>query len=237
MKTAKLNFSIQKQLLNCLADKLEGCYLVGGTALALYYFRHRESHDLDFFTGSFSQKEIAEAMSSLRPAGIRTELIAESADARFARTAAYMATNSKGKTCKIDFVEDLTGLIQPTRAIDGIHVASLDDIYLKKLYAVAGHTRTQDDLGRNITAGGRQEAKDFYDLYCLSSISTPLAQFVSRYGTPVIKEGVIRWYRTFDRVTIKTGLLDLVAGKMIDFRQIERHFKKEIDALLLEEIG
>lgn len=237
MKVSKLNFSIQKRLLKCLAGKLDHYYLVGGTALSLYYFQHRESYDLDFFTKSFSPKEIAKTITCLRQElNIKTELIAEKMGDQFAKIMIYTLTEKRGKTCKIDFVEDFVELVQPLREVDGIHVVSLEDIYLRKLYAVAGHTASQNDVGQHVTIGGRQEAKDFYDLYCLSSISTPLAKFVARHGTATVKEGLIRWYRTFDRMAIKTGLLDLVTEKTVDFRRMDQHLKNEVDALLSEEV-
>ncbi|MBI5150104.1 MAG: nucleotidyl transferase AbiEii/AbiGii toxin family protein [Candidatus Omnitrophica bacterium] len=220
-----------------MAGKLGHYYLVGGTALSLYYFQHRESHDLDFFTKSFSAKEITEAIGYLQEKhNIKTELVAQKMGNKFAKIMTYMLTDKKGKACKIDFVEDFVELVQPMREIDGIRVVSLEDIYLRKLYAVAGHTASQNDVGQHVTIGGRQEAKDFYDLYCLSSISTPLSKFVARYGTATVKEGLVRWYRTFDRMVIKTGLLDLVTEKTVDFRRMDQHFKNEVDALLSEEV-
>ena len=237
MKVSKLNFSIQKRLLKCLAGKLDHYYLVGGTALSLYYFQHRESHDLDFFTKSFSPKEIAETITCLRQElNMKTELVAEKMGDQFAKIMIYTLTDKRGKTCKIDFVEDFVQVVKPLRDIDGIYVVSLEDIYLRKLYAVAGHATSQDDVGQHISIGGRQEAKDFYDLYCLSSISTPLSKFVARYGTATVKEGLIRWYRTFDRMAIKTGLLDLVTEKTVDFRRMDQHLKNEVGALLAEEV-
>ena len=237
MKVSKLNFSIQKRLLKCLAGKLDHYYLVGGTALSLYYFQHRESHDLDFFTKSFSPKEIAEIITCLRQElNMKAKLVTEKMGNQFAKIMIYTLTDKRGKTCKIDFVEDFVQVVKPLRDIDGIYVVSLEDIYLRKLYAVAGHTISQDDVGQHISIGGRQEAKDFYDLYCLSSISTPLAKFVARYGTATVKEGLIRWYRTFDRMAIKTGLLDLVTEKTVDFRRMDQHLKNEVDAILSEEV-
>src|SRR3989338_396109 len=238
MKVSQLNFSIQKRLLKCLADKLDHYYLAGGTALSLYYFQYRESRDLDFFTKSFSQKEITETIAYLREKhNMKAELAAQKTGDQFAKIMMYTLTDKKGKTCKIDFVEDFVDIVQPLREVDGIYVVSLEDIYLRKLYAVAGHTASQDDAGQAVTIGGRQEAKNFYDLYCLSIISTPLSKFVARYGTATVKEGMIRWYRTFDRMAIKTGLLDLVTEKTIDFRRMDKYFKNEVDALLSEEIG
>lgn len=237
MKVSRLNFSIQKRLLKCLAGKLDHYYLVGGTALSLYYFQHRESHDLDFFTKSFSPEEITETIVYLQKKhNMKAELVAQKMGDQFAKIMMYMLTDKKRKACKVDFVEDFVELVQPLREVDGIHVVSLEDIYLRKLYVVAGHTASQNDVGQHVTIGGRQEAKDFYDLYCLSSISTPLSKFVARYGTATVKEGLIRWYRTFDRMAIKTGLLDLVTEKTVDFRRMDQHFKNEVDTLLAEEV-
>lgn len=237
MKVSRLNFSIQKRLLKCLAGQLDHYYLVGGTALSLYYLQHRESYDLDFFTKSFSPKGIAETITHLQQKlNMKAKLVAQKMGDRFSKIMMYTITDKKGETCKIDFVEDFVELVRPLREVDGIHVVSLEDIYLRKLYAVAGHTASQNDVGQRVTIGGRQEAKDFYDLYCLSSISTPLSKFVARYGTATVKEGLVRWYRTFDRMAIKTGLLDLVTEKTIDFRRMDQHFKKEVDTLLAEEV-
>ena len=46
------------RVLKALSGKMEGYYLVGGTALSLFYFQHRESYDLDLFSKEFSKKRI-----------------------------------------------------------------------------------------------------------------------------------------------------------------------------------
>jgi len=43
-----------KKVLAALAGQADGFYLVGGTALSLYYFEHRESYDVDLFTKDLS---------------------------------------------------------------------------------------------------------------------------------------------------------------------------------------
>ena len=58
----------QKKVLNQLAGKIDDFYLVGGTALSLYYFHHRQSLDLDFFTTEFSPKRITEIAKYLSAA-------------------------------------------------------------------------------------------------------------------------------------------------------------------------
>lgn len=63
----------QEKTLKLLAGRLEGFYLSGGTALSLYYFHHRESLDLDFFTPRFNKiaiKNIVEELSQKLKKGL-----------------------------------------------------------------------------------------------------------------------------------------------------------------------
>jgi hypothetical protein len=114
---------------------------------------------------------------------------------------------------------------------------SLEDIYMRKLYAVAGYIARSDDIGRTAPIGGRIEAKDFYDLYYLSHTFIPLAGFVKKYCNPVIIEGLIRWFRTYDRMKMMDGILEIKTDKKIDYKKMERHFKEEIDKIIEKEIG
>ncbi|VAX34832.1 hypothetical protein MNBD_UNCLBAC01-1471 [hydrothermal vent metagenome] len=233
----KINFKIQKKILHALAHEMDDFYLVGGTALSMVYFNHRESYDLDFFTKTFSKKRVVQIMENLQEnLKIKAELIGEQTNKKMINMIVYMFQFSDKSLCKIDFVEDFVKRISSLRNVDGINVLSLEDIYLRKIFAVAGHVKAQDTTGKDIMAGGRQESKDFYDLYCLSNIVTPLSQFVSQLNEPTLKEGVIHWYRTYDRMLMRTGLLDLVTNKKIDVRLMEAHFQKEIEALILEDI-
>lgn len=233
----KINFSVPKKILNSLAKKVDGFYLAGGTALSMCYYQHRESYDLDFFTKQFNKEKIYRVISYLENTlPVRTELIGEQLKNDMAKMVVYLITFSDRKKCKIDFVEDYFDLIGPLREVDGVSVLSLDDIYLRKIFAVAGHIQFQDVIGRNVVIGGRQEAKDFYDLFYLSSTSTLLSDFAS-HCPPTLKEGLIRWFKTYDRMAIKSGILDLVTKNKPDYRHMEEHFKKEIDKLISSVIG
>jgi hypothetical protein len=123
-------------------------------------------------------------------------------------------------------------LLNPLKKIDGINILSLEDLYLRKIYTIAGHIPTLNGIGRKVILGGRQEAKDFYDVYCLSSITTPLSEFVSRLDSNVVKEGIVRWFQSYDRMKMKDGLLELITKNNLDYRLMENHFKQEIDKLL-----
>ena len=84
--------------------------------------------------------------------------------------------------------------------------------------------------------GGRQEAKDFFDLYFLSHTFMPLANFSEKFCAPVQIEGLIHWFRTFDRFALKIGILDIKAQTRPDWRQMEKHFQKEIERLIEMEV-
>ena len=58
----------QERVLKALSGKIDDFYLAGGTALSLYYFHHRQSLDLDFFTTEFSPKRITEIAKYLSAA-------------------------------------------------------------------------------------------------------------------------------------------------------------------------
>jgi predicted nucleotidyltransferase component of viral defense system len=227
----------QEKVLSVLSGKITDFYLAGGTALSLYYFHHRESFDLDFFTKKFNAIRISNIIKELS-LGLKkeTELIAEQKSKEKVRIAVYSVQFTKTEALKIDFVEDYANLIKKPRLVNGINVLSLEDIYIRKIFAIAGSLQAEDSIGRRIMRGARQEAKDFYDLFCLSSIFMRLSGFAYKYCTPLVREGLIRWYRTYNRLDMKTGLLELKLKKAIDYREMEQHFKKEIDAILEKEV-
>jgi predicted nucleotidyltransferase component of viral defense system len=228
----------QDKILKVLAGKAGDFCLGGGTALSKVYFHHRESLDLDFFTFKFSRKKIISLIEFLSVnLGKDFELVKEQQKKDKVRIMIFSARLSKTKSLKIDFIEDYIKTIKTPKDVDGICVFSLEDIYLRKIYAIAGTIDTIDLVGRNIREGGRQEAKDFYDLYFLSHTFMNLAGFVLRYCNAATQEALVHWFRTYSRMEIKTGLLELRTRNKLNFRDMEKHFKKEIDCLLEKQIG
>jgi hypothetical protein len=234
---AKVIVDFQKRVLGVLAGKIDDFYLVGGTALSMYYFHHRQSLDLDFFTTEFSSKRIEGIIKFLcARLNKKASLIAQQKKENKVRVAVYSIPIAKQEALKIDFVEDYIGLIRPPRSINGINIASLEDIYIKKIYAISGTSATEDLTGRKVNVGNREEAKDFFDLYCLSHIFMPLSEFASKYCKPILREGLVRWFRTYSRLDMKTGFMELELRKAVDYNDIERHFKKEINRLIEQEV-
>ena len=228
----------QERVLKALSGKIDDFYLAGGTALSLYYFQHRESVDLDFFTRRLDKMRVLEIINLLsHKLNKKIELIAQSqANKNMVRVMVYSMRIDKNHSLKMDFVEDYLGLIKTPKLINGIRVLSLEDINIRKIYALTGTLEKEDIIGRRITGGGREEAKDFYDLYCLSNIFMRLSDFSFRHSNQMTREALIRWFRTYSRFNIKTGLLELKLKKDVDYKDMERHFKREIDKILEKEV-
>jgi hypothetical protein len=228
----------QKQVLKVLSGRIDDFYLAGGTALSLFYFQHRLSVDLDFFTQDFDYEAVKRTAAYLGKAlKKRISLAGQNLGKKTARIVVYNIHFSRSETMKIDFVEDTAGLLKQTKTVDGIRILSLEDIYLRKLYALAGMIRITDETGRDKFIGGRAEAKDFYDIYFLSHTFMPLSKFVIKYCSRAVREAAIRWFRTFDRMAMMDGALMLDTNKAADYKGMEKHFKKEIDKVLEYELG
>jgi len=228
---------IRNEVLKKLANKLGSFYLAGGTALSLFYFQHRESYDLDFFTKDFSRVKIEEIMSSLsKDIGLAIELLDERNKQGFAKAMVYSLKIDANSSLKIDFVEDVYKLLKPLKEIDGISILTIEDIYFRKILTACGNITTVDSIGRSSFIGGRQEAKDFFDLYFLSKTFMPLSIFVNEHCQQPQKESVIIWFRTYDRLEMKTGLLEIITNKKVTFQEMELHFKEEINKIIAAEL-
>ena len=228
---------IQQKVLEILSNKIDDFYLAGGTALSLYYFHHRESEDLDFFARKFSKSRIIKIVELLSgELDKKIELVSELDKKGMVKVLVYLMHIDKRNVLKIDFVEDYLNFINQPKSINGVNVLSLDDIYLRKIYAATGIYWERDLTGRKISKGGRQEAKDLYDLYCLSHIYMGLADFAFKNCNQLVCESIIRWFRTYSRMDMKIGLTELGIKKSVDFNEIERHFKKEIEKIIEKEV-
>ena len=144
-----IDFSPPKAVLPFLKDKVDDFYLAGGTALSMFYFEHRESFDLDFFTRNFSKERILKIVDNLeKDSQWKVELVSEQRKENLVGVAIYMIHLDQEKKCKLDFVEDYIESLNPLKRVNGLNVLSLEDIYLRKIYAITGHVPTLSDIGR-----------------------------------------------------------------------------------------
>lgn len=228
----------QKDVLKVLSGRAGNFYLAGGTALSLFYFQHRLSIDLDFFARDFVYSDIKRIVAYLENTlKKKMTLKGQNLKEKTAKIVVYSMHFTANDTLKIDFVEDTVDLLKKPKLVDGIRILSLEDIYLRKLYALAGMFKTAHDAGRGKFIGGRTDAKDFYDVYFLSHTFMPISEFVVKYCDHAITEAIIRWFRTFDRMCMMDGILTLTTNQTVDYKSIERHFKAEVDKIIEHEIG
>lgn len=133
-------FEIAKQYDNKL-------YLTGGTALSRFYFNHRFSEDLDFFTTTDDLRLIANDLAAkLKEKGL--EITIEKAEIYFAR----FFVEEKDFQLKVEFVKEFNLWGKLARTESGIYVNNLEDIAANKIAAFED----------------RAEAKDIIDLYYLT---------------------------------------------------------------------
>jgi len=143
------NFALQDHFLErvfagLLADHF---YLTGGTALARFYFHHRESLDLDLFTNDPEQDF---ALVNQLVLGILHDLSLRITSQAITDTfIQYIVIDPDGTTLKVDFVKDIPVHFGDIIIRDGVRVDSLENIGSNKILAVFG----------------RSDAKDFIDLY------------------------------------------------------------------------
>ena len=148
--------------------------LCGGTALARCWLGHRVSHDLDFFLKEgFRAAEIA---AVLKKAGIFFETKDIVDDPKKANQLHGYILH-EGQRLKVSFVEDAYFDIYPgvLKQFGGLTVLTEDvpGLYHRKLRTVAGGGSVGDSF-----EGGRQKARDLFDLHVLSSSFMPIRDFL-----------------------------------------------------------
>lgn len=129
------------------ADFGKTFFLTGGTALAAFYFAHRESKDFDFFSMekfetealNHAIKEIAGEMRASVSVKIASETYHE----------IYLENEKEKWAQRIDIVQEQPVHFGKIETIEGIKVDSLKNIGSNKILAIYG----------------RFEPKDYIDLY------------------------------------------------------------------------
>lgn len=219
----------QKRLLKIFSEKATRFALAGGTALELYYFHHRFSWDLDFFSPTYDLVEIDRIMAGFqKQEKEKIELEAEFLLSGWAKVRFYsMPIKKASRPLKIDFIEDVLSKEPVVHVKEGIRVYSAEAIYFQKIAALTGTRPTVDPVGRSFRQG-RNEARDVFDIYFLSRKIRPLHKFLQ--GVPVpYQKGMIHWYRGFSRQDLKLSLLDMdIYDPQFNSREMISYLENEI---------
>jgi Nucleotidyl transferase AbiEii toxin, Type IV TA system len=129
-------------------------YLTGGTALARFYFQHRESDDLDLFTNDQAQDFTLVNRTALGIVHtLYLQIVSQAATDTFIQ---YIVVDPAGTSLKVDLVKDVPVHFGDPTILAGVRVDSLENIGSNKVLAVFGRT----------------DAKDFIDLYWILHNST-----------------------------------------------------------------
>lgn len=151
MTHSKFGFTpIQKTIFDAFSKTsfCDNFYFTGGTALSVFYFQHRESEDLDFFSESdFDTDLTVEFMEEMA-----LKLNAKLRSTFHERVKIFELVDNKNQLIiKVDFGFYPHPRIKEGVVINGIEVDSLEDIGANKIHTVLQRT----------------EIKDFVDLYFL----------------------------------------------------------------------
>jgi len=197
----------QKRITALVTNRFKQFYLTGGTALS-FYFKHRFSDDLDFFTQKYKSQEPDQVIKFIsQKIGSPFHLQEEQDNPRLVPMKIYTLKLKGGEELKIDFVKDFAKNLGKVKK--GLH--SVEDIYFRKIMAVMGPQDMMTETGM-LPPSGRQRAKDLFDLYHLSVHHQPLVDFFLSHFSPSYAPRFIAWYRRFDRMDIKLDLSGLVPG-------------------------
>ena len=213
--------SEQKKITRLVTDRFKTFYLTGGTALS-FHFRHRFSEDLDFFTQEYRREAPGKIMAAIsQGTGFPLQLEAEQNKPGLVPMKIYTLRLKNKGALKIDFVQDFSKNIGKIKT--GLH--SVEDIYLRKIVAATGQASKESETGRPLPSG-RQNAKDLFDLYYLSTHHKPLVDFFPEHFSISHAERLVVWYRRFDRLDLKSDLLDVVPG--VDTAAVLQKLDKDI---------
>lgn len=170
--------------LQCIGDpQMSVAKLCGGTALSRCWLEHRISYDLDFFLPhGFKATDLS---SAIKKAGIAYETKDIVDDPRKANQLhGYVIHN--GQRLKVSFVEDAYFTLFPAvpKAFGGVttRTEEIQGLYHRKLRTVSGSGSEGDSF-----EGGRQKARDLFDLHVLSEMYMPIRDFMESlpYSFPV----------------------------------------------------
>jgi len=216
-----LQDSALKRLQAMGSSSFDEAKLCGGTALSRCWLSHRISYDLDFFfPEGFDARKMAE---SLKRAGILYET-KDIVDDRRKANQLHGYVVHEGERLKVSFVEDayfeLFPSIQKPFGSFEVKTEEVAGLYHRKLRTVSGSGMEGASF-----EGGRQKARDLFDLYVLSSSYLPIRPFMASlpYAFPsdAFDNGLVSmpWFELIDELEEIVCDPKWSEAKNIDFLQ------------------
>ncbi len=229
---------LQLDILKKFSEKRKTFALAGGTALDLYYFHHRFSQDLDFFSPGYDKNEIRVLVKEFEKIiGSKLILEDERISSKNAKAHLYFSENKKEKlNIKIDFIEDIFFNKPKINTFKKVPVYDVEHIYFQKIMAVTGTSMTRDSIGREKITG-RNAEKDIVDIFYLSKETIPLHKYIKKLPGEQ-QRGMIQWYRSYSRQELRINVLDLdIYDKKFDSSIMIQYLDEEIKKYMKEIIS
>jgi hypothetical protein len=131
---------LQQALLEEFFRLSEGFFLTGGAALAGFHLRHRQTHDLDFFT---TGGDLESGVRALRSAA--AHLGADCVETRTSPDYRRLLVSGRNESLIVDLVFDRAPQIHGEKLVIGaIRVDPVDEIFANKLCALLGRAEVRD---------------------------------------------------------------------------------------------
>lgn len=251
MEKEKL-YNLQNEVILKLQKNLGSTFndakLCGGTALARCFFDHRLSYDLDYFLPEgFKAKDFATVFKKSDLKFDLVDIVDDPKKANQIHGFIYLDNDY----IKVSFIEDAYYNLFPAinKKIGNIIVKTEDisGLYHRKLRTVSGSTEDGEEV-----IGGRQTARDLFDLFVLSQKHMPIKDFVETlpYIFPYMAfvnglvnmpwydlnndlkniKAVPEWQHATDINYLQNYLLEQIDAKLIvdvfDFENIEEKTKR-----------
>lgn len=128
-------------------------YLAGGTALAQFYFQHRKSEDLDFFTEQ--ELNLPELERFVDFIGREVPLAKVEYQRGFGLYTYFFYTKKEKTKHKIDFGQYPFSLIELPKNFRGILVESLYDVAVDKAHTISVRPRLRDFIDLHFILRGK----------------------------------------------------------------------------------
>ena len=205
----------QKQILEFISlDKnlTSSFYMTGGTALSYFYFKHRFSEDLDFFTEKeFNSKMLLSSISKIGDTVKATKVEQQSLN----QEEIFYFYFSKTNFVKLDFAIFPFETLGKFAKFNNLKVTSIEDIATNKIQAITT----------------RKRSRDYFDLYlCMKKLKWSASDLIKNYRLKFeIELPVEQLATSFVNVIDAEDLPKFV--KKTDFEKVKSFFLNEAKKL------
>jgi len=222
-------YETQEHVAEKVFESIDNILLCGGTALARCYLHHRLSYDLDFFVRDrFDPAILLRQLND----ELGIPILDAVTDDRDGIASQIHGETSIGKVpLKISFIQDVFDGMFPDvwqqmgKAL--VHTENLDGLMHRKMRTISGSGLGPD--GRPM--GGRQTARDLFDIYVLSTTYKPVHQFITdinNHGANFPAESYAAGVKSIHWISLIDDFeeMEIIAPYSVDIRAIRNEIER-----------